>query len=241
MSDKPREFQPIESAAEREKILLEAIKVVASTFVWARHQQVTLSSHLVCLDSVLEELRVAVPSGVDGERFSRTLDEIGDRECFFSVSLTRMVVFFRAKLIEVDGRELRFARPHEIFRVQRRKDLRTPIVDSGALGMQLTPTGTREPLSLRVVDLSAGGAGVILDSPPPLEAKLLESGARLGSVSFELLGRRIGCEVEVRYARRLESQLRLGLQFRGMLRADQQVISAYAFEQSRRYYAKFID
>ncbi len=98
MSDeqKPRDFVPVDDAAEAKRLLREATKSLASTIIWTRNQEHVLNTHLTHQSESTKEFYAGIPRDFNAGRMIDEMKKLAINECFFSVSLTRAIVFFKA-------------------------------------------------------------------------------------------------------------------------------------------------
>jgi c-di-GMP-binding flagellar brake protein YcgR len=74
---------------------------------------------------------------------------------------------------------------------------------------------------------------------------LFTAGLSLSDFTFAIKGRKITCDAEIRHVRKLpedaaQSGLRIGLLFQKLRPGDQQHIASYVFEETRKYFSKYI-
>jgi hypothetical protein len=240
---KPTDFKPVETPEEGEQLLRESVKTLAPVMLWTRNQEHVIHTHLTLVSDVDKVLYVWVPKDVDPRQFMDELARNGISECFFSISLSRAVVFFKAAFKDFDPGGFRFRIPKQLFKVQRRKDMRFPIPDGFVLKVEY-----RDPLlpdsfvTRKVIDLSAGGMAIAV---PAHEAPVYVVGLVLKQFTFTLRGKKLVVDAEVRYAREQPEDSRLpglkvGVQFQDLRASDSQYIASYVFEESRKFLSRFL-
>lgn len=234
-NQQPREFQPVENVTERAELIREGARTLASAMIWTKDQSQVIQTHLVITRDERSEFVAWLPKEFDIKDL-RT-------DCFFSVSLARANIFFKAPFVGTDETGLVFRYPQEIFRVQRRSDLRFVIPEGHVLRASFEdPLFPEKEMTRKVIDISAGGMGLLLEEGdssvllPELEVKKLR---------FALKSKPIQCDAEIRYVRPLppterEVGMKAGIKFTGLKPADAAYIASYVFEESRKYYLKFL-
>lgn len=252
MSEK-RDFEPVEDPREADKMIWEAAKTLASTFVWTSEgpglsqdaaPKIQLSTHVQQAFPDQRVFIVWIPADLPPQSLVNALAESAAPHCLFSVSLARANIFFKARYKTFDGAGFHFSYPEQIFKVQRRKDMRTAVPDGYVLRAEFPhPEHPKKILSKKVLDISASGMAIVGDEG---EQDLFAVGAVLQDVTFTLKGRKIIVpEAEVRHSKSLSKDARMpgykiGLLFKQIKAADSQAIAQYVFEESRRYFARFM-
>jgi hypothetical protein len=154
----------------------------------------------------------------------------GDSECFFSVSLQRANIFFKARFIGCDQAGLQFKLPSKVFKVQRRKDLRFPIPDGLALKVDFAdPLSPTVRSQRKVIDISASGLAFVIGED---EMPLFPAGLSLSDFTFTVRGRKISVTAEIRHVRKLADGGRLkgaavGVLFKDIRAGDNQHIALH--------------
>jgi hypothetical protein len=240
---RPRDFIPVTDAVEARKFLKEGAKTLASCMIWTKDQKHVINTHLSGLSDADLALFVWIPTDFDPKALVDTLAADGSSECFFSVSLQRANVFFKTPLLGYDEQGFKFRVPEQLYKVQRRKDLRFPIPEGYVLKVEFQdPLFPETRLVKKVLDISASGMAIwIADS----EEAMFHPGMIIHKVSFTVRSKRITCDAEVRHIKlmALESKtpgVKMGVLFRNLKQVDAQVIATYVFEESRKFFSKFI-
>ncbi len=241
MSEK--EFQPVDDPQEQLSFLKEATLTASSAMIWTRNQGVVVQTQVRDVFSNERLLTCHIPKDFDPKTLAGELAQMGTKECYFSLSLLRANVFFRADFLGYDAQGFRFKWPEAIYKVQRRKFLRLPI--SGEVSMEASfedPAIPSQLLRKRLFDLGAGGLGFFIAER---EVPVFAPGLILKRLSFAVKGRIIETEAEIRYVRPGEGGLgddrrKVGVQFVQMKEADSQVIAAYVFDESRKLFSRFL-
>lgn len=241
--EKPREFQPVEDPAEARKFLREGAKTFASAMIWSKEQKYVLHSHLNVYAESEQILYAWIPKDIDPAQLMDQLIEVGSKECYFSVSLSRANLFFKATYLDFDEGGFKFRAPTQVFKVQRRKDMRFPIPDGIVLRAEIQdPLFPDQLLSKKIIDISASGLAFNVTEA---EASIFPTGLTLKNVTFTIRGRKILVDAEVRHARAqpVDSRIsgfKVGILFKHLREADSQWIASYVFEEGRKYFSKFM-
>ncbi|OFZ78734.1 MAG: hypothetical protein A2583_08300 [Bdellovibrionales bacterium RIFOXYD1_FULL_53_11] len=249
MSDErslPRQFEPV-GKEEAAGLLRESARTFASAMLWTKDQTQLLNTHITLYSDVEKLFYVWVPKSYDPHLLMDDLAKHCERDCYFSISLSRANIFFRAGFAGADEGGIKFNFPEKIFKVQRRKDFRFMIPPGHVLRLEfedpLTPT---TKLSKKLLDISAGGAALLVDDA---ESPLFTPEAVIKNVIFILNGHKISCSAEVRYVKKRPPELcrhgcrncwKIGVRFVNILPGDAQKIAAYVFEESRKFFSKFL-
>ncbi|HAR41328.1 MAG TPA: hypothetical protein DCS07_01645 [Bdellovibrionales bacterium] len=238
----PKEFEPIKDRAEAVRLLKEGAKTFASVMIWTRNQATIVNTHLKLFMEQDDLLYFQVPPELDVKKFIFEVESTS-RECFFSASLAYANVFFKTKFYGLDKAGLLFHFPDQVFKVQRRKDLRLKIPDGYVLKAEFNdPLNPEGVISRKVFDLSAGGLSVLTDSA---DESVYVKGLLLKNLAFVIRSRKIVVDAEVKHCKIIvlgagKKMLKVGLIFRNLRGADSQVIAAHVFEESRRYFLRFL-
>jgi hypothetical protein len=242
-SEKPREFQPVEDPAEARKLLKEGSRTLASVMIWSKEQKHVLNTQLSVLHEAEKILYVSIPAEIEPDQFMDQLTALGSLDCFFSVSLTRANVFFKAKYLGHDDGGFRFEAPSALYKVQRRKDMRLFIPFGRVVKVELQdPTFPEQKLSKKIFDISAGGLSFVATEA---EAPLFQQGSLLKNMFFSIGSRKITVDGEVRHVRAQAPDSanpghKIGVLFTRISSGDAQWIAAYVFEESRKIISNFM-
>jgi hypothetical protein len=242
-SERPREFLPVEDPAEARKLLKEGSRTLASVMIWSKEQKHVINTQLSVIHEQDRILYASIPAETDPDAFLDQLDALGSRDCFFSVSLTRANVFFKARCMGYDDGGFRFELPTALYKVQRRKDMRLLVPFGRVIRVELQdPTFPDQKLSKKIFDISAGGLSfIVTDSEQPL----FHSGSILKNMFFSIGSRKITVDGEVRHVRAqpvdsANPGFKVGVLFTRISQGDAQWIAAFVFEESRKILANFM-
>jgi hypothetical protein len=239
----PSDFEEIKDRADALKLLREGAKTLASVMIWIKEQSLVLHSHITVFSDSTGTFYCMSPKGYVVEEFETALQQTGTSDCYFSVSLQRANIFFKSPYRLTDAAGLQFGWPERVFKVQRRKYLRFPLPDGHLLRVSIQdPLNPDARLSMKVIDLSAGGLAFLADD---VDAPVFFQGLKLSQISLTVRGRPITVDAVVRHKRELKNHPRhkgwsIGVEFEGMKEADGQVLAAYVFEESRKFFSKYI-
>jgi hypothetical protein len=243
LDEKPRAFVLVESKKETETFLQEGVRTFASTILWTKNQETVINTYLTSLDPDHGEIFVWLPKEVDPVMFRTALLKSGNLDIYFSVSISRANLFFKAELLGFEPGAFRFKFPREVYKVQRRKDFRLPVPDGYTVYVDLPdPTLKGVRYKRKILDISAGGIAVL----GTLEEEAVYAvGQKLENVKFKLRTRDITIHCEVRYVKSYSITgknlgVKIGLQFINLKNSEAQFIAAYVFEESRKYLTKFL-
>jgi hypothetical protein len=239
----PREFQPIESIAEGLKLLKEGCKTLSSAMIWTKDQEQVLNSHLSVFSESTSSFYCWAPHDFDSGKFITEIQMASDHECFFSVSLFRANIFFRAAFVNLDTAGLLFKFPTKVFKVQRRNDVRLPMHDLLSLKVHFRdPLYPDKETIRKVLDISAGGMAFLITEE---DAPLYPVGLTLNDFLFKIASRSFKVRAEISNCRKLRDEkhkgsFAVGVKFKDLRPGDTQHIAAWVFEESRKYFTRFI-
>lgn len=211
--------------------------------IWTRDQVHVIHTHLTVFSESEKTFYTWCPKDINPASLLDDLARRNERHCFFSVSLSRANIFFKAEILGYDAGGLRFRFPDKVFKVQRRKDLRLSVPDGHIIKISFQdPLFPESNMVKKALDISAGGAAILVTEG---ESPVFVPGLILKNMSFQILERKIECEAEVRYSSVLpvngrHKGCKVGVQFQKMRAADTQAIASYVFEESRKYFTRFI-
>ena len=224
-------------------MIREGARSVSSALLWTKNQEKVLNTHLSHFSPSEQIIYVWCPPEFAPGTLSEAIAQSGDQYCFFSVSLARANVFFKALFIGHDEGGLKFKMPEEVYKVQRRKDMRFQIPDGHLLRIDFEdPIEPGKVLKKKVHDISAKGLSFLVDYD---EEHNYIVGMELKDVCFTLRNRQIKVDAEIRHIQQLPNKnklygVKLGLQFTKVESTDTQFISDYVMEESRKYLARFM-
>ncbi len=240
---KPTEFEPIKSAAEAKKLLKEAAKTFSSTIIWTKNQKHIINTHLTLYSETDQVIYTWTPKGFDPEKLLVDLHKMDAFECYFSVSLPQANVFFKCKLKGHDKGGMKFSIPEKLFKVQRRQDVRYTIPDTHVMKINFQdPIFPESILTKKVIDLSAGG---IAFHATEVEKSMLHVNLVLKDMNITIHTKELKFEGEIRHVQPISEDdpkkgIKVGIMFQKIKPQDTQTIAQYVFEETRKYYSKFM-
>ena len=159
----PREFEPINDPEEAKKLLREGAKSFASAMIWTKDQKQIVKTSMSLYSEAARALRAAIPAEFDVKGFKAELSQSGSADCFFSVSLSGANIFFKSRMNSVDETGFQFDIPEQVFKVQRRGDVRLSIPGDYALKVDFQdPQFHDKVMTKKVLDISAGGLSFLI-------------------------------------------------------------------------------
>lgn len=235
--------EDLERLKDPETVLLlfkEALSLQSSLSLWDYHN----SLQSLQLKEVSSPLFSVTPMGQASSWLSQLLIT---PSYLFNLNLPRASFFFKTNYQESRSEPLPalwFQMPLEVFKVQRRKNVRLQIPENLSLwatfSMDRLPTVS---FKRRLLDLSATGCSFLIDWDQG--GQYYSPGERLQHFSFQIQGKIFRCEAEVKHAERLSptppARGRVGVAFLKLSEADQHAINLFVFQEMRRYYSKFVE
>ncbi len=223
------------------KYLSEGAKMTVSTVFWLQGKDQHVQSHMVHLSETDRAFYAWVPKDFDTTGFIQDLKDSGHQECLFSTSLTSANLFFKARFLGHDSTGLKFAVPDKVYKVQRRKNVRYMIPAGYVLKVEFSdPLYPDMLVQKKLTDISAGGLAF---NTAAIDVSLYPVGSILTQCKIVIKTRNIQFDAEVRYAQAHQDTskgAKIGLAFKNMLPPDSEFIAAYVFEESRKYFARFL-
>ena len=241
--ERPRHFEPVESAIEAKAFLTEGIKTLASTIIWTRNQEFNFNTYISGEDDFRGRIFTWIPKDFDVAKFKSELDKKNDHECYFSMSLVSANIFFKTQFLSADRDKMIFNKPTQIFKVQRRADYRLPIPEGFHVMVSFfDPANPDHRTQKKILDISGGGIAVQI---APDELSIYKLGIILKGLEFRVKNRLMKTNAEVRYSKAPQAgqknkHPRIGLKFTDLPLADAQFIRAYVLEESRKHFSRFM-
>lgn len=218
----------------------EATNSRASTLIWTKNREVVLKTQITIFEPEAKVILVKRVIEYEPKVFEQHLAVIGTNDCFFSISAMRANIFFKTPYLGFSNHGIRFRAPENLFKVQRRKDLRLKIPST--LEMRLFP------MKRRIIDLSASGLSIAIAEN---EKTLFVRGSKLTDLQFALGGETLNCNLEVMYVRPLDKPglviphlgnevAQVGLRFVDTPQTVTQAVAKYVFNETRRMFARLL-
>lgn len=244
-SKKMSEFELISDKDEFNDLLMEASNTQAFTTIWTPKQENTFQTFVSEINLKNHSIHIKIPEGISPNYLREFLEKNSIEECFFNVKLSKTSLFFKSKYYKLTSTEYIFKVPSQLFKVQRRTDLRFNFIKSDELSVSFPNPANPEQLVVKnVLNISAGGMGIEIDE---FEVKYFKPGIKMNDFTFKLKDKVITAEVEVRHVHKLNSKDKfepkalVGVQFTVLNPTLRQFIGAFVFDETRRLYARYID
>lgn len=224
-------------------MLSEGARTFSPAMIWTKDQGQIIHTHITYYSLAEKRLYLWKPKEFEPRDFMDHLAEIKDPGCFFSVSLSRANIFFKARYLGAEKSALQFNIPEKIFKVQRRKEIRFTIRQDYVLKFDFEdPLFPETRIGKKVLDVSAGGLSFLI---PKDEKVVFQSGLVLRNLTFQINRRTITVDAEIRHCsvyrvRAEKEMIKVGLQFKNIRPGDAQHIATYVFEESRKLYSRFM-
>lgn len=239
------DFEAVKSADEIQSFWDEAMRTQASVLVWTRDQEEVVRTHLTVIRAMKKQLFIHRPAQMNVADFTEKLASTGTPLCYFSISLGRANVFFRAPFVNADAAELKFEYPEAVFKVQRRQDMRLRVAELLNLRVEFQdPTNASNWVKRRIVDLSAGGLSFVA---PAEEANRLPMDMKLEELRFVVDGQSVACHGQIKSVRpsrekpiKKGEEFMVGVNFIGLPASKNQVIARFVFNETRKLFSSLL-
>lgn len=215
---------------------------------WFKEQSLRFESEVFQYLQHLKKLMIKLPTDIGADAFSQAIQAQGTPQIFSSFQVDTVNYFFKTDVLELMAPDaFRVEIPKEVFKLQRRANLRIPFKRHEAprvtcihpKSMDKKTINDSDILQFRMLDLSAGGIAVAA----PLETKDdLPLGKIIKDLRFNLKGNEISCTAVVRHHKDAENDqgkpiIRVGLQFTALRPQFERVIAQYVMDESRRMFS----
>ncbi len=218
-------------------LLNEGLKTSAPLFLWTENQKQVLQTRLHHLSEEDKTFQAVKPKDTDPDDFKKVID------CYFNLTLNRANLFFKSPLVGISGDGLNFKIPEKIFKVQRRNFFRIQTKEVALMEVSfIHPHALSTKVVKNLIDLGEGGLSFLVSDE---EETLFQVGMILKEVSFNLTGKKISCDGEVRQVQTFSVHshyrgVKIGIRFQHLKAAMAQQIAAFIFGESRKYLTKFL-
>lgn len=236
-------FQKFEDPTEIFKFLQEGSKTLSETLIWTKNQEQIIQTYCNGLDGDTKCIHTWCPKTLSGMSLKTQVDQTGQNEFYFNLSLPAANLFFKTNLVSGNDTSLQFLIPNIVYKLQRRSYLRLKITNDKAITLWFKdPIFTESKIHKQILDLSAGGLSFsILEQ----EESLYFPGMKLQGIEFMLQKKTILCEGEVRYFKPLKTHtelrgIKIGVRFLQLQEKDSQHIARFVFEENRKYLVRFL-
>ncbi len=226
---------------EAHRILADCARSTALAQFFTRKQEAVLTCRFVRLNEATREVGFRPDESFQVSSFLDELASTGSRECYVNLVNDRVKVFFKSQIIELREGKLFLDLPKNLFRVQRREFFRFKIPPGHVLRVEVKAPLSDETLSLKVIDVSAGGLAFSVKKP---HSDDFIAGMQLSSLRFTLNRRAVYCEGFIRHVRSMkiegEDVQVVGILFHRLREEDRKWVDDYVREQTRRMLAKLL-
>lgn len=247
-SKKENVFTPVNEASSILKILETITRHKVPVTVWFKEQSLLFETYFSEYLPNLKRLSLFLPLSVGAEAFSAALKQQGSMGILISFQVDTVQYFGKITVLNVMPPDaIRVEVPKEIFKLQRRANLRIPFKRQDAPKVSCTHPSAERKMALadsdilhfRMLDISAGGMSIAA----PMEQKdVLAIGKIIKDVRFHLKGTDISCSAVVRHHKGAENDqgqpmLRVGLQFTSLRPQFERWIASFVMDESRRVFS----
>lgn len=247
-SKKESLFTPVSEASAIVKLVETVARHKVPLTIWFKEQALRFETHVSEYLPNLKKLTFALPTSVGAEALSAALKQQGSMEMLVSFQVDTVQYFGKVTVLNVLPPEsIRVEVPKEIFKLQRRANLRIPFKRHEAPKVSCThpeaegkaALADSDILHFRMLDISAGGMSVAA----PLALKdILAVGKILKDLRFHLKGTDITCTAVVRHHKDTENDqgqpmVRIGLQFSALRPQFERWIASFVMDESRRMFS----
>jgi len=233
-----KDFEPIERPEDRVRLLTDSVRIVSSTTMWTKNQEILIETYPSHFSHSNKTIHFWIPKDTDLKAFENTLQELGSKDFFFSLSHPKANLFFRAPYLDVDNAGFKFSVPDKLFSVQRRKNIRVPVRSGYVLKLSFPhPLYPKETATYKVHDFSKTGLGFMID---PSDEPVFPVGLILKNLQFKIKGELLDIDGEVRHCRPIESsseqvQLKVGIEFTRISEDHSKTLFKYIQEENRNF------
>ncbi|GEM_PF-1557996 len=229
--------------------LLEALgrHKVPLTF-WFKEQSLRFESDFFQYLQHLKKLLIRLPIEVGEAAFSGAIKAQGTPQIFASFQIDTVNYFFKTDVLELMAPDaFRIEIPKEIFKLQRRANLRIPFKRHEAPKVScIHPDAANKKaildsdlMQFRMLDISAGGIALAV---PTEQQEHMGLGRIIKDLRFQLKGTELNCTAIVRHHKAAENEqgktfIRVGLQFTTLRPQNEKAIAQFVLEESRRMFS----
>ncbi|MGZ3689555.1 MAG: PilZ domain-containing protein [Bdellovibrionota bacterium] len=235
-SNPPADFEPITSAAETEQVLRQGSKIRAPWTFWIKGEETRHEGRGYRYDDLRKYLIFENLDEAPYQEFHAS-DKLTSVVVCVQINLPQRLIFFATGLGFLDRASFALKLPEQVYKVQRRRDLR--YVFPRAVIATVKVSGEER----RIYDLSASGMSFLV--PPKMETDF-RAGRHLKEVEFTLEGKVVSVEAEVRHAETIagkkagEAVCKVGVAFRKMPAELDRKIANFVFEENRKAFSRFV-
>lgn len=227
---------------EKGKELIDFAEKKAALFsLWSKGQKYSAHGRVMKTLTSGTSLLFTIARTDEVATFEKALESDGISEVLFSVNLPTDVIFFRAEIRRKDTLGMNFKVVDSVYRAQRRKMMRLPILESEGVLATFTLKGETAARVVRLHDLSEGGVGFIEENVS--QQTIFSKGFVIHDFVFSVRERAIRVDIEVLYSFDTTPQkkiktLRFGAVFRKISVDDREFINSYVIEKSSQFFGR---
>lgn len=235
------EFILIDDKSEIDQIFKEGSKFSKPTCFWDKDQNRVYNSILGAYLNSEKTFYIPPPKDADTEDLIKQSRIDQTFEYLFHLSLDRALFFFKSKIIGSDNAGIMFKQPEKIYKIQRRKDIRLPIPFGYTIKVSFKdPLNPNKTMIKNMCDISVGGLSFFIEDE---ETPLFPEGSILENVTFKIFTHLVKVKIEIKHkvVQNDESNhttYKVGVAFVDLDAKDQNQISKYVTEESRKYFTK---
>jgi hypothetical protein len=239
-TEKKPDFLEIKDEAMIAKILDVACKHQIAITLWLKSSDIKFETSVKSVYENPKRFSLPLPPEVDEGMLTAALAMQGSGDILGSFQLDKVNFFIKTTCAMVtEKRSLLLETPKQVFKLQRRANLRIHIPRSAGITLSLALDDKKDLPGFRVIDVSAGGVA--------FEAKLEDKDrfpdkVLLHNVRFKLRGTEIVAEGYVRHAAPLlndkkQHVLKVGMEFTGLKGQFEKVIVQFVLDESRKMFS----
>lgn len=200
---------------------------LSDVVVWTKGQETLINTKLSGYTEENGILRAILPRGMQRHDVVDLLNKFRDQQVFLCVISSRGNIFFRCYYDSFNEEQLRFRRPTEIYKVQRRKHLRMKVHEN--INLRYIEPNSDVEVSSKILDISAGGVAILVSSASG--ANYIR-GATIKDIRFRVRENDLQLNGVIQYARELpkgsrQRGVKVGIEFQRVTEAISQSIMAY--------------
>jgi c-di-GMP-binding flagellar brake protein YcgR len=217
--------------------------------IWTKNQAIKFESHVMNYLKDMGRIYVKLHAEIQPARFDLAIKE-GNHEILGSFQIDSTNFFFRTTFIQrTSTTTLQLHAPLEIYKLQRRANLRIPFsrkfapkltaFDPGKEYDSSKAISEKDIVPFRMLDVSAGGLAIAVALED--EAKFPQ-GKKIYDMRFSLRKAGVIANGVVRHTAKIKNELgkpilKIGISFVGIKMQYEQIIVQFVLEESRRLFS----
>lgn len=249
------EFFKISDTALIIKILTICNKHGISVVIWFKDQSLRFDTKVHHYYQHIQKLAFVLPESVPPAALKEALAAQKSNDIFISFQIDTVNFFIKAQVSGVADEakvpQLSILIPKEIYKLQRRANLRIPFKrteaprltcydpSKGSMDPKAKMHNEKDILAFRMLDVSAGGFAISVAADMEERFKI---GTIVEDVRFLIKGTEIACKAVVRHIRKSKNDrgqtiVRVGLQYSALKSEFEKSISAFVLDESRKQFS----